>query len=310
MPTDKHPSSLMGEAPSTGGNSQKIQEIEKKVLDLCRGLSNSSLPFDDKDKTEWINKLSEYIADSDRIMYSVVSNHLFTISENESDVFINNLQLAAEHILNINENEALCKCILKFRDHANLALRQLQLYEKEVEEIDSRINSHIEPAISQATKDVTNQLIGLVAIFTALSFIVFGGISSLSSIFSALSRDTDYILPTIIVALAWALCIINLLLVFTYFIIRITKGAKGEERPQKFRDLVKTYPLMFLTNFILFSMLSVCSWIFYISYNGIGHEFYDVAMKYDSCTFFIGWAVILLLLSVIGVKLWKMYFDT
>ena len=90
--------------------------------------------------------------------------------------------------------------------------------EREVEVI-------LTPKVSAITKEMTQQLVGLIGIFTALSFIVFGGISSLDSIFGAVQgtlEDEHSVLPVLIIAIAWALCMMNLLFGFMYFVIRIT----------------------------------------------------------------------------------------
>lgn len=52
-------------------------------------------------------------------------------------------------------------------------------------DLEHEVESILAPKISEITKEMTQQLVGLIGIFTALSFIVFGGISSLDSIFGA-----------------------------------------------------------------------------------------------------------------------------
>ena len=70
------------------------------------------------------------------------------------------------------------------------------------------------------TKEMNTQLISLIAIFTALSFIVFGGISSLDNIFDGV-KDIP-VTKLMIVGSIWCFCIMNLVFVFMFFVGKLT----------------------------------------------------------------------------------------
>lgn len=205
------------------------------------------------------------------------------------------------------------KMVVKIYDHINLAIRQKALFQQNEKDVEDQIETILSPKLSQKseelTKEMTAQLVALVAIFTALSFILFGGISSLDSIFASLKETVENknsILPTLIVALAWALCLMNLLFGFMYFIFRI---AKIEPPGNVKGNVVQRYPVIFLCNYVIFSLLTIFSAMWFAECYGIGKDFLDyaIAKERGSWTFAIGGSLILLIIGVFGKRLWNIF---
>ena len=83
------------------------------------------------------------------------------------------------------------------------------------------------------------QFISLIAIFTALSFIVFGGITALDNIFNGMKNFPIFSL--LILGSLWGLLICNLVFVFIFFISKLTKlSIKSSEA--KIASYVEKYP--------------------------------------------------------------------
>ena len=80
---------------------------------------------------------------------------------------------------------------------------------------------HIERNIADfkenLTKEMNEQLITLVSIFTALAFLLFGGISSLDNIFSGIDKTS--ILKLLMIGCIWGICLVNLIFVFLLFLL-------------------------------------------------------------------------------------------
>lgn len=161
------------------------------------------------------------------------------------------------------DNTALFLTLLKFKDHLNLAHRQKELFSANGSAIKNEIDHEINCASSEMTQQLTNQLVGLIAIFTALSFVVFGGINSLANIFTSLNNG---VLSTLTVSLCWGFCMSNLLFIFLYFILNITNhGAKREYLKRKM-NLVQRFPAVFFVNHILLFLLTVCGFLIFIKH--------------------------------------------
>lgn len=136
--------------------------------------------------------------------------------------------------------------VVKIYDHINLAIRQKDMTNKSDSDLHRQIEEIVETKSAAVTKEMTTQLVSLIAIFTALSFIVFGGISSLDSIFQSLQttmEDKNTILPTLIVSVVWAFCLMNLLFGFMYFVLRIAK--QSPSRAEKQQNIVQLLPCCF-----------------------------------------------------------------
>ena len=308
-----------GEIPKAEVQSNPKQShlvMEADMVHLCRGLSDSTQGFDHLIDS-WLSELDTYLSKYDRLLYSTITNFIFGLNEEEYAIFEANLYYIFEEVMNRplpeNPDEARPAAlrrrhVLKFYDHVNLARRQSTLYSDKKANLEKMIADQIEPKLAASAKDLTSQLIGMVAIFTALSFIVFGGISSLESLFSKLPCNTDTVLPVIIVALAWALCIGNLLFAFMYFVLHII-GIKPELSAEKGNPIQK-YPLVFLMNYILGSGLLICSAAMFAKVHGIGKGIYDFVLSHNDRIFIVALVLIVFSIFILGKLLWKLYKKT
>lgn len=282
--------------------SKQLQVVMENDMDhLCHGLSDSTQKF--KGSIEgWLTGLDEYIEKYGRLLYSSISNYIYELDEKKYATFELNIYSVLEYVMNTpdstdpEQNAILVKrkkYVLKFYDHVNLAHKQFVLYSGKQANLEKLIEAQIEPKLAESSKELTSQLVGMVAIFTALSFIVFGGISSLESLFSKLPCNTDTVLPIIIIALAWTLCIGNLLFAFMYFVLHII--GITPDLSAKRGNLIQKYPLVFLTNYVLISGLLVSSAAMAAKVHGIGKGIYSFVLSHNDCVF------IIVLLFIIGI---------
>lgn len=251
-------------------DNKRLLDMQEQIKALCTNLYSNSRNFN---CANWVKQLTQYINKYDRILYSNISSLLFALSDENFDILLTNLDAVMNFtISHYREGESTRKVVLKFYDHANLARQQYIAFNQKNDEIESLIEKKINPALSKTTKELTSQLVGLVAIFTALSFIVFGGITSLNGIFTNLS-DTVDIASTLLIVLLWTFGMLNFLFTFMYFVIKITNGLslKSNEASSNF---VKRHPLICICDGILMSMILICSFIILIRKYGFGEIAY------------------------------------
>ncbi|MGP1415068.1 MAG: hypothetical protein ACTTJ6_03915 [Treponema sp.] len=176
----------------------------------------SILVDENLDFTKWMENFNEYAVKYPRFLYSCISNYILD-EKDDSNIgrLLANIDEIKEKILN-ETTQSLDKkylMILKLYDHCHLANKQREAYKATREAIEKRIEKIAKKEIKEYEKNITSQLIGLIAIFTALSFLLVGGISSFGNIFQIL--NTASLLRIFILSDVWLLCMFNL---FTLFI--------------------------------------------------------------------------------------------
>lgn len=283
-----------------------ISEMQDAAVSLCVNLNVSSSVFNGEN---WISTLESHRKEeSFRLNYFCVTQYVFDNEiEGKKSGFLTNLdsavELAQQKYIEDEDEDALrlYKMALKFKDHVNLAIQQKRLVNKTQKEMLKEVEGIVSPRINEMTKEMTSQLVGMISIFTALSFVVFGGISSMDSLMKALQESTknqESILPTIIVAIAWAFCMLNLLFAFMYFVIRITKLPKPVDADAQ--NVVQRYPVVFLANYILLAMFLIFGAFWFAECNGIGRGIFEDAVQHEQRTFWVGGLLIVVALAILG----------
>jgi len=292
-----------------------IDSMSFDMLKLCKELSRS-VANGKFDSMHWLGELRKYISKNDnRLLYSDISNYIFNLSDEEFTTFTTNLDsvlnaAAALRGTNVEQDKNLYKTLLKFFDHVNLAHRQNSMFSNKQQDIDNEIERLLGPKIQDITKDMTSQLVGLVSIFTALSFLIFGGISSLQNTFNSLSAAANAqnsILPTLIVTLAWAFCLMNLLFGFMYFVLRIVKPPVSQIQT----NIVQRYPVVFLCDYVLLLLFVVLCGSWFAERNGVGQTVFSFFVcDHREITFIFAIVLIAVFFSSLGYKLYALYKGT
>ena len=224
-----------------------VQKLQKELYAM---LVNDSFSV-----KEWITKFKEYGLEHKRFFYSYITQYIFDEEKDEkieqllgrigtildqahASTFANTqdedaspLNSLSDENIKVSDDQYLM--ILKLYDHCNLASKQRLAYKNKAtqEDIESKIEEtrkiikienekFIETRIKEYEKNITSQLIGLVAMFTALSFLLFGGISSFGNIFQML--NTASLSKILILSDVWLLCMFNLFTLFIKMIAMIT----------------------------------------------------------------------------------------
>lgn len=217
------------------------------------------------DINDWIKDFSKFSKIYKKLLYSKISGKIISCEDNTViENLTNNLLKIIELIKPKEKGEKKkgslilvdkdCYTLfLKFYDHCNLAITQRAVYLKtgnEFKEIASATKSDVTRALDAATKkinkvekNISTQLISLVSIFTALSFVIFGGISVFDNLLQ--NVRTLPVIKILLVSNLWFICMSNLFILFTKFIcIMIGK-------PFKWINVVK------ILNAILLGVLAI-----------------------------------------------------
>lgn len=200
------------------------QSMEK----LINTLNIDSNKFSSKITYE---KLCKYKDEHERLLYTVLSDKIFSCYKNSDKITDENdevgnilsnidaLLVYCEEKNEISKENNIHNIVLKLKDHANLATRQYRALKQTDEEYQQKFDKKISGFREKVTQEMSAQLITLVGIFTAIAFVVFGGLSSLESIFS----NKRPLIEIIVIGSLWMLGMINLVFIFLKGISNMTK---------------------------------------------------------------------------------------
>lgn len=197
-------------------------DMAQSMQDFIISLKQNSDLFLPEDSYK---KLEMYKKTYDRLLYTVLSDEIFSCFDDETKIkegtnILTNIDALLAYCEN-NENyqKNVHNIILKLKDHANLASRQYNSLKQTDEEYQQKFNKRIFGFKEKVTQEMAAQLITLVGIFTAIAFVVFGGLSSLESIFS----NKRPLIEIIVIASTWMLGMINLVFIFLKGISNMTQ---------------------------------------------------------------------------------------
>nr|WP_294648149.1 hypothetical protein [uncultured Anaerostipes sp.] len=301
----------------------KIDEMTEKMQELCELLSANSDQFNEIEAFDFI---VQYIKDYDRILYSQISSVIYALFDehetNEAMKALGTMTSNIEKIIaytdtknyrdKIEEEEKkgkekkkayedASKALIKIWDHVNLAHTQYSGLKQTDKEYKRKFNTSIAPFKEELVRDMNAQLLTMVSIFTALAFLVFGGISSLGNIFS---NHEIPLLKVIIVGCVWGLCILNLVFVFLFCVGKMT-GLNFKSNLRSSANIIQKYPVVWWSNFIILTILIGSLWTHFIRIHNIDYNFKLWCINSPRLAMFGGYALIAVAFSFILYRLIK-----
>ena len=244
----------------TNDNSDIIDSLRKEMYDLCIQLSVQTNEFQ---SSQFIDDATRYIQKNKRFLYSVVSDYIMHNLSNKDDEkhadFYTNLEFVTDDLSKI-QDENTRQSIIRLYDHCMLAKMQSNEFLEDDDKFQKRAGPIIHESIEAAQRNITEQFVSLIAIFTALAFLIFGGLSSFESIFSQLNSTPTCKL--LMVSSIWGLGLTNLLALFFYFIFRISKTPFRKVCSEERSTLFQRYPILVLSNYVLGSLLLVSTLLY------------------------------------------------
>lgn len=254
----------------------ELSEQKKAQLSLYKKLTVDNTNFD---FIEWMKEYNEFSLKYDRFLYSQISSVILReTSEDKISFLMGNIKTIVERIQKdlyknydyaISDNDlqqqivtvsqSNYKLLIKLYDHCNLANTQRTVYNQTKQDISNLTDDTIKQKVGEYEKDMTTQLISLVSIFTALSFVIFGGISVLDNLLQNIRELV--IIKTILISDLWLICMSNLFVLFTRLICFLT--GKGKDFRWK--------TILIIFNLILLVILGI---VLFCGYKIYGTSFY------------------------------------
>lgn len=257
---------------------------------------------------ETFEALEDYIKEYNRILYSPISNNIFI--KHEDKEYIGNILSNLDSLINFsdkyvpkNREEEVHiidtkKAILKIWDHVNLANQQYENLRQTDKEYKEKFEKNFNEYKEDLTKEMNAQLLTMVSIFTALAFLIFGGISSLDDIFGVSSIP---ILRLISLGLIWGLCMLNLVFVFLFCVGKMTKlNFKSNDKEDA--TIFQKYPIVWWCNFVLISLFILSMWVYFIQQENISLGIVDLCVSKNFVPIIIT-ALLIVLICFIANKL-------
>lgn len=204
-------------------NSSKYNYTKREMNSICKALSMESRKYDPKVIVRNINAYIESPDKLERILYSEISNYIYSLEMEKRGIFATNVEKLLLYSLDEkNHVDAdTKKIIVKIYDHFQLAISQ-------IENANNIFAASIEDAkvkLQQQVKGVEREYISILGIFASIVLAFVGGITFSTSVLQSISAASIYRLLLTIDFLAFVL--INTIYILVKFIFTINdKDAK------------------------------------------------------------------------------------
>lgn len=269
---------------------------------------------------ETFDSIFNYIKGHDRIAYAQISNIIYGCFDghesNEAMSMLGTLVSNMESVIAYAESnefimrkkqtrdtkklEDTRRAIIKIWDHVNLAQQQYSVLKQTDEEYKQKFDKSIATFKDELTKDMNAQLLTMIGMFTALAFLIFGGISSLAGIFSSELP----LLKLMVVGSVWGICIVNLIFVFLFCIGKMTK-LSIKSLDDEDASIFQRYPIVWWSNYIILSILIISIWGYYINKSGINAWIFELGNNSPKIFTNVGTIIIILLLAITFLMLMR-----
>lgn len=210
------------------GNENTVATVPEKIVTskslinkICRSLGKSSREYN-AEKT--LNLIESYLNGDetvDRILYSEISNYLFSLNETKRGIFATNAEKLLNHIY---ADATRCsgdarELIVKIYDHSQLVSHQINnvtnILANSVEDTKKDLKEEVQKDI----KGIEKEYITILGIFAAIVLAFVGGITFSSSVLQNMASVSIYRLVLVIDFLGFILVnTIYLLMKFVFVI--------------------------------------------------------------------------------------------
>lgn len=238
--------------------SNSDSNINKNYMrQICNSLSDDD--YDPQKTVEIIQDYLEYDKDSMRLMYSELSNHLFSIFKNEK--YESDYNFNIDKLYNYAMNDAnMCgdcrKIIIKLFDHSSLVSYQITGIEKIAEEISEKVAEKNKETLMDSMKDSEKQYITILGIFASIVLAFTGGIAFSTSVLSNIDKASIYRLVFVTSLLGFML--FNTICVMFEFVREINNKSLN----LTFKSILKK-PLWLVPNMVFLVIMIISTLAYY-----------------------------------------------
>lgn len=187
---------------------------------ICRGLSLDSDKYKPEKTIEDINVYIQEQDKLDRILYSVISNHVFDLSPEKRGTFTTNVEKLLVFALD-KENEVdkdTGKIAIKIFDHVQLSVYQIENTERITQDVFGDSIEEAKIDLNTTIKGIEREYVTILGIFAAIVLAFVGGITFTSSVLENIDKPSVFrlvIIADLVGAVLVAVIYMLISLIFT-----------------------------------------------------------------------------------------------
>nr|DAY22227.1 MAG TPA: hypothetical protein [Caudoviricetes sp.] len=245
---------LKTEGPKNKSKSDINTDYMKKIY---KSLSGDD--YNPKITIEIIKNYLAYSEDNMRLMYSELSNHLFSMFKNEKDEsdYNYNIRKLYEHAMNDVDMCGDCKkIIIKLFDHSLLVSYQITGIKERAVEISEKVAEKNKKILMDIVKDSEKQYITILGIFASIVLAFTGGIAFSTSVLSNIDKASIYRLVFVTSLLGFIL--FNTICVMFEFVREINNKSLN----LTFKTIFKK-PLWMIPNIVFITIMIISTLSYY-----------------------------------------------
>lgn len=198
---------------------KKFGYTKRRINGICKALTLPTKEYDPQITVENINTYFASPNKLERILYSEISNYVFSLDMSDRGIFGTNLEKLLLYSLNENNKvgEDCVKLIVKIYDHFHLVLHQ-------IENVNNIFASSIDEAkenLQKEVKGIEKEYISILGIFASIVFAFVGGITFSTSVLQNISNVGVFRLLLTVDFLAFVL--INIIYILVKFVFTINE---------------------------------------------------------------------------------------
>ena len=198
-----------------------IENDMRSLLD-CFSTSNTL------NNSEIANVFISYFEKYKRFLYSTITPYLISINNSQDrENFLQNIlhfyQSEEAHSL----PEEIKDKVLKLYDHVNLVIQQNAAFDtpkQRIRKISQDAMEDVKKEINEEVHSINTQLISIVSIFVAISFVMFGGMSLLNNLFDYSELNHIPMIEMLCGGSLIGIIIIFAIYIFIIFILKLSKN--------------------------------------------------------------------------------------
>lgn len=226
---------------------KKFLYTKKFLRRLCGYLCVDTKQYVSMQTIEFIKEYTAYPNKLDRILYSEISNFIFSLDLEKRGAFLTNVEVLLIDLEKDDLDVDCRKLIIKIYDHTQLAIHQVEA----VNRISATTIGDAKESLRKEAKSMQKEYIAILGIFASIVLAFTAGIVFSSKVLEFMHLSSIY--RIIIVTLIIGIVIINILYGLFYYIGKIV----NEIYDTKIKPLV-------ITNLIIVGLigLTVLGWYF------------------------------------------------
>lgn len=198
---------------------KNITDVKRRMNGICRTLNIETAQYDPLTSINLICKYYDEDTKLRRLMYSEISNYVFSLKASDRGVFATNADSLVQYVFDDNNHiDELCiSNVIKLYDHIHLAICQTDnTQEKMATELEG-----VKDSFHKDIKTVEREYITILGIFSSIILAFVGGITFSSAVLENLSSASVFRLALVVVLLGFIL--INILYLLLNFIAKINE---------------------------------------------------------------------------------------